>query len=135
MKHILLLSIGLVLAGCASGSSERSADGSSGNAVTIRGSDMNGPLLQAMRARLRNMSITSTGTPCPRIVFRGSRSMGQQGDPSLYIDGALMSDTCILQQIQASDVEYVTVYTGGANIPAGFQHNPFGTIIVQRIRR
>jgi hypothetical protein len=135
MKRALILAIALVAAGCASRTGERGESASAGGAVTVRGSEMNGPLLQALRTRIRTMTVTSAGTPCPRITFRGTRSAGRQGDPSVYLDGALMSDTCILLQVQAADVDYVTVYSGGANIPAGFQHNPFGTIIVQRIRR
>jgi hypothetical protein len=135
MRRILLLSsLALVLGACVSGSRDRSSDASASGALTIPGSDMNGPLLQALRSRVGAMTISNAGTPCPRITFRGSRSATRQGDPSVYVDGALMADTCILQQIQAADVEYVTIYTGGANIPAGFQHNPFGTIIVQRVR-
>jgi hypothetical protein len=135
MKRVLLLSLALILGGCASGGSGERGDRVSGGTITIPGDAMSGPLLPALRNRIRTMTVTSAGTPCPRIIFRGSRSVLRQGEPSVYLDGALMADTCILLQIDAADVEYVTVYAGGANIPAGFQHNPFGTIIVQRVRR
>lgn len=105
------------------------------SAVVIRGTDMSGNLLEALSTRLPTMRVTREGSGCPRIVFRGQRSSLRQGNPSVYVDGTLMTDTCILLLITASDVEYVEVFPSGISSGAGAQRNPFGAILVHRIRR
>jgi hypothetical protein len=134
-RSVFLLGLCLLVAAC--GSARREVDPArvSDGSIMLRGADMSGPLLQASSHRVRNMQVSTAGSPCPRITFRGQRSATQQGDPTVYVDGTMMRDTCILQQIQSSDVEYVRIYTGGAGRPAGMDHNPFGSIVVQRIRR
>jgi hypothetical protein len=134
MKPAIILLALLLLTACGSTRGRDSEERSDG-ALLIRGADLNGPVLQALRNRVPNMTVTTESGRCPRITFRGQRSAIQQGDPSVYVDGAPMRDTCILQQIQSADVEWIRIYTGGASRPAGMAHNPFGTIVVQRIRR
>jgi hypothetical protein len=135
MKHpLLLLALLTLFSACGSTRAGETGERRDGG-LLIRGTELNGPLLQAMQGRVRNMTITAESGRCPRITFRGQRSAIQQGDPSVYVDGSPMRDTCILQQIQSSDVEWIRIYTGGASRPAGMDHNPFGTIVVQRVRR
>jgi hypothetical protein len=104
------------------------------SAVVIRGADMTGNLLDALSTRMPNMRVRREGTRCPGIVFRGQRSSVQQGNPSVYVDGTLMADTCILLLIAASDVDYVEVFPSGIASGTGSQRNPFGAILVHRIR-
>lgn len=100
--------------------------------IVVRGSDMSGNLLDGLRMRVPTMMVGNRQAgACPQIMFRGPRSIRNQGNPSLYVDGALMVDTCILTQITAADVERVEIYT---NSNAGSQRNPFGTIMVYRLR-
>jgi hypothetical protein len=60
--------------------------------------------------------------------------MTTQDNPSLYVDGTLMSDTCPLQQIPVTDVRSVEVYPGGIASRPGIRRNPFGIIMVFRNR-
>jgi hypothetical protein len=60
--------------------------------------------------------------------------MATQGNPSVYLDGTLMSDTCLLSQMPASDIRSVEVYPSGNTSRPGIQRNPFGIIMVFRHR-
>jgi hypothetical protein len=105
------------------------------SAVVISGADMTGNLLDGIRTRVRTMTIRRQSGACPTIMFRGTRSAERQGNPSVYVDGTLMSDTCILQQIPADDVDFVEIYPSGVSSRPNIRRNPFGVIFVQRIRR
>jgi hypothetical protein len=105
------------------------------SAVVINGEDMAGNLLDGIRTRVRTMTIRRQSGACPTIIFRGTRSAERQGNPSVYVDGTLMSDTCILQQIPSDDVDFVEIYPSGISSRPNIRRNPFGVIFVQRIRR
>jgi len=96
---------------------------------------MSGTLLDALRTRVPNMTVTTRDTPCPLIFFRGPRSVRNAGSISVYIDRTHMADTCILQQIVASDVERVEIYPSGQVSEAGIQRNPNGIIMIYRLRQ
>jgi hypothetical protein len=131
MSHLVLL---LALVGCVRPGGTAESAGA-GAATIVRGSEMNGMLLSGLQARVPAMSVQTTSSACPRIVFRGQRSALQQGDPTVYVDGTRMQDTCILLQIPVLEVDYVEIYMGSAGRPAGLPPNPFGTILVHRHRR
>lgn len=124
----------LLLAACGATTPDQQEGSRDGASVTIvRGSEMSGTLLEGLRTRVPTMRVyTNTGT-CPQIVLRGIRSGRNQGNPSIYVDGALMADTCILQQILASDVDRVEIYMGGNAPNIGLPRNPFGFILIYRI--
>lgn len=104
-------------------------------AIVVRGSELpTGTLLDALRSRVPTMTVATRTGECPRIMFRGPRSIRNQGNPSVYVDGTLMLDTCVLSQISTYDVDYVEVYPSGNSSRAGIQRNPFGIIIVSRQR-
>ena len=106
-----------------------------GSAIVVRGSQLSGTLLDGLRSRIPTMTVYTPPGECPHIVFRGQRSMRSQGDPSVYVDGTLMGDTCGLSQIFAGDVERVEIYPSGNTSRAGIQHNPFGLILIFRTQR
>lgn len=81
------------------------------------------------------MSVSYPTGDCPRVMFRGQRSARNQGNPSVYVDGTLIHNTCILAQIQASDVDRVEVFPSGNTSRPGIQRNPFGLILVFRVLR
>jgi len=105
------------------------------SAIIVRGSEMSGTLLTGLRGRVAGMVVRTDAGACPSITFRGQRSMLRQGNPSVYVDGAMMADTCILAQIHAADVDFVEIYTGSATGQREAQNNPFGAIFVYRVRR
>jgi hypothetical protein len=111
---------------------ERPRDSS---AIVVRGSELSGNLLEGLRSRIPTMTVTTPSGECPRIVFRGPRSIRNQGNPTVYVDGTLMRDTCVLYQISATDIDYVEVYPSGISSHPGVQRNPFGLILVYRLGR
>ena len=98
----------------------------------IRGSELAGNVLQSMRGRIPAMRVTTASGECPRILFRGELTIRGQRNPTVYVDGALMSDTCILNEISANDVDYIEVYPGGNTPHGNLQRNPFGVILIVR---
>lgn len=109
----------------------RVADGS---ATVVRGSELSGNFLQSLRNRVPSMTVSERSGECPRITFRGQRSIRNQDNPAVYVDGTRMIDTCILTQISTAEVERVEVYPGGTTSRVGIQRSPFGLILIYRVR-
>ena len=136
MRELACVSLALgALHGCARAhppqeSGERPRDSA---AIVVRGSELSGNLLEGLRSRIPTMTVSTPSGECPRIVFRGPRSIRNQGNPTVYVDGTLMSDTCVLYQISATDIDYVEVYPSGNTSRPGVQRNPFGLILVYRL--
>jgi hypothetical protein len=103
-------------------------------AIVVRGSELSGNLLEGLRSRIPTMTVSTPTGECPRIVFRGPRSIRNQGNPTVYVDGTLMRDTCVLYQMSATDIDYVEIYPSGIASHPGVQRNPFGLILVYRLR-
>jgi hypothetical protein len=131
---LMLIALGAAL-GCGGGASTATRTSSpNGSATVIQGSELSGNLLQSLRNRVPSMTVSEGSGECPRISFRGQRAL-EHRPPTVYVDGAMMLDTCILNQISAMEVERVEVYpSGNASLP-GVQRNPFGVILVYRIRQ
>lgn len=134
MKTLLvLITVGLL--GCASSGHQSTTERTDGSGVVIRGTELSGgSLLDALRRRYSQMSVASVTGQCPQIVFRGPRSGRFQGNPAVYVDGTLMNDTCILQQLGSSDIDYVELYPSGITSKVGVQRNSFGVILVYRLK-
>lgn len=132
--------LSLCCALCACATSKNAAKASAdrtgnGTAIIIKGSDLNAGVLETLRYRVPNMRVgTPPGSRCPRIVFRAERSINNQRDPSIYIDGTRMSDTCALLDVAATDVDHIEVYVSGMTPYAQIERNPFGTILIYRRR-
>ena len=60
--------------------------------------------------------------------------MNHQPQPTVYIDGTLLSDTCALTSVSPNDLDRVEVYTSGDTPYATIRRNPAGVIIVYRKR-
>lgn len=101
------------------------------SALVVQGSDLSGNLLEALRQRVQNMTVTYSTTGCPRITFRGRRT---SANPGIYVDGSLVGDSCILMQMSSNDVDRVEIYRSGSARSAGVQSNPNGLILVYRVR-
>lgn len=104
-----------------------------GSALILRGSDLGGGrnLLDALRTRVQNVTVTYPPAGCPRITFRGRRT---GGNPGIYIDGTLLGDTCALQNVSPDDVDFVEIYRSGNTRRPGIRSNPNGLILVFRVR-
>ena len=121
-----------MLAGCA-GSKTVDDNGSPTNSsgTTIRGSEMAGNILNALRTRIPSIRVTATDA-CPRIAFRGALSMSNQPNPSIYVDGTLMGDSCVLTSINGQDVDRVEVFPSGDTPYATIRRNASGIILIFR---
>lgn len=130
-----IIALGVLTAACGKTAGTTAQAAPDTPAIVVRGTDMSGTLLDGLRARVPTMRIRIERDACPFIVLRGQRSLQRQGNPSVYVDGTLMTDTCILQLIGSSDVDFVEIFPGGASAREATQRNPFGAIFVHRVRR
>lgn len=108
-------------------------DQPSPNAVVLTGEVLSGApggVLEAMRARVPNMQVLRAPAGCPRISFRGVRSLEASVDPRIYVEGTEMKDTCILDQIRTIEVDVVEVYVNGFTDRPGYRGSPNGLILV-----
>ena len=127
---ILLVAFG---AGCSSKrevASTGEAEPNRSSAIIVQGSTLSGNLLDALRYRVPSIQVSTSGAECPTILFRGIRSLGNQRNPTVYVDGTRMSDTCILQQLSASDIDYIELYPSGNTTRTAYERNPFGLILI-----
>lgn len=100
--------------------------------MVLQGSELGGHnFLEGLRTRVQNLTVTYSRTGCPRITLRGRRT---GGNPGIYIDGTLVADTCVLQDISSSDVDVVEISRSGATRRPGIRSNPNGLILVYRRR-
>lgn len=134
-RFLLLLVCGGAVAGCSGRPAPASDSVPDGSAIIVRGSDLAaGSLLESLRTRVPTMTVSMPQGECPRILFRGPRSIRNAGNPGVYIDGTQMLDTCVLMQISASDIESVEVYPSGNTSRPGIRRNGNGLILVFRRR-
>jgi hypothetical protein len=141
--HLLLA---LAVAGaCAPGTGggpipmgEPSGDDRPAGAVQIiTGEQLSGAsatLLDALRGRVGNMRVDRVAGSCPRVTFRGARTVLGASDPLVYVDGAPLGDTCGLDQLRTADVRQVEIYPGGSTSRPGYRSSPHGLILVFRVR-
>lgn len=95
--------------------------------------DFSGPpieLLDAMRGKVRGMIVQESETGCPRIHFRGMRSLQGENDPLVYVGGARATNTCVLTSLSTADVARVETYSSGVAPRPPYQAHPNGLIIV-----
>ena len=131
---LLLALVSAAAIGC-SGRTSTDADGPSAGAIVLRGAELPSTnLLDAMRGRISSMTVSTRSGECPRITFRGQRSVRNQENPGVYVDGTRMLDTCILTQIPTSEIDFVEVYPGGNSARSNIPRNGFGLIVIFRRR-
>lgn len=133
-RHYLLPALLFTTACTASNPADREERPSSSSGIVIQGSELSGNLLESLRGRVGAMTIAYAPGECPRITFRGVRSIRNQANPGVYVDGTMMLDTCILQQISTNDIDFVEVFPSGQSSRVGIQRHPFGLILVFRRR-
>ena len=121
-----------VLTACAaSKTSEDNTSPSNSSGIVIRGSEISGNVLNALRTRIPSIRVAATQT-CPQVTFRGALSVNNQQNPSIYVDGTLMGDTCVLNTINGQDVDRVEVFPSGDTPYPTVRRNASGVILIFR---
>lgn len=124
-----------VFAACASsGNTSGDTRKPGGNATVIRSSEMTGSVLHTLRTRVPSIRISTEGQRCPSIRFRGDLSVLNQPEPSIYIDGGLVGDTCALDHVPAHEIDRIEVYPSGDTPYSEIRRNPAGLILIFRRR-
>jgi hypothetical protein len=123
-----------VLVGCAG---QRAADNTNDTmtrpGLVIKGTEMSGSAISALQTRMPSARINTRGQ-CPQIIFRGDLSVRNPSNPSVYVDGTLMGDTCVLNSIYAQDIDRVEIYPSGNTPYSTIQRNASGVILIFRRR-
>jgi hypothetical protein len=106
-----------------------------GGAIVLRRDELGAgmSLLDALEARVQGMQVSRRTGACPVVSVRGRTSDRATG-ASVYVDGTLMRDTCILQQLRAADVQRVELYPVTGTPPRGYRAGTGGTIVIFRVR-
>ena len=124
-----------VVAGCSAARSEpKASTATSSNAIVIRSSEITGTILNTLRTRIPSMRVLTDAGRCPRLAFRGELSARNAAPPSIYIDGTLTADSCVLDMVPGHEVERVEVYTSGDTPHSQIRRNPSGVILIFRRR-
>lgn len=93
--------------------------------------DADGSVLRAIMGKVPNMKVSFTDMGrCPAIALRSAEDIHGNDFPGVYVDGTHASDTCILESLQARDVERVEIYPMGFTHRHGYGRNNGGLILV-----
>jgi hypothetical protein len=133
-SQLMVCGVLIAWTGCRTTSRERSEEPSNANAIVIRSGDMSGTILQTLRTRIPSIRISTDGERCPVIMFRGNLSMRNQPAPSIYIDGTLTADSCVLDHVAGHDVDRIEVYPSGDTPHSQIRRNASGVILIYRRR-
>lgn len=105
-----------------------------GRAIVMDGDDLDAHttnLLTVLRRRISGMQVSySGGNNCPDVVLRSRKSIFGDNSPVVYVDGARVSNTCVLEQLQPSDVSRIEVYVQGITPRSGYESHANGLILV-----
>jgi hypothetical protein len=106
-----------------------------GRAIVLDGNELDARttnLLSVLRRRIAGMQVSyspSAGA-CPDVVLRSRKSIFGDNSPIVYVDGARAANTCVLDQLQPSDVSRIEVYLQGITPRSGYESHANGLILV-----
>jgi outer membrane cobalamin receptor len=106
-----------------------------GRAIVLDGEDLDAHttnLLTALRRRISGMQVSYSPAAgaCPSVVLRSRKSIFGDNSPIVYVDGARAANTCVLDQLQPSDVSRIEVYLQGITPRSGYESHANGLILV-----
>ena len=87
-------------------------------------------VLDAMRADLPAVHITEAATGCPSLAMRGPNVFPGVSEPTVYLDGAAATNTCLLEDLPAQQIARVEVYPLGVTPRPGYETNSSGLILL-----
>lgn len=131
-RQLLIPTAALLFAACAPATQHSGNLADTGNGVRIEDEAIgaaHGTLLNSIQNRMAGMSL-SRGAECPRITFRGPKSVMLDTNPLVYISGQRAANTCVLETINSDDVSSIEVYPNGVTRRAGYQSAAGGLILV-----
>jgi hypothetical protein len=133
---VLALQVLVAAAGCGSMShgtrDEAGVALQDGGFVLTGQSLLDGPgdLLSTMVGKIPSLRMRRMTERCPQITLRGTASFQSAVDPHVYVDGARATDTCVLEMLDARDVERIEVYPSGLSPRPGYGTHAEGLILV-----
>jgi hypothetical protein len=136
IRSVFALQVLFVAAGCGSlGHGTREEAGvvlQDGGFVLTGQSLMDGPgdLLSTLVGKIPSLRMRRMAEQCPQITLRGAASFQSATNPHVYVDGARATDTCVLEVLDARDVERVEVYPTGVSARPGYGTHAHGLILV-----
>lgn len=92
--------------------------------------DGGGDVLRAMAGKVPNFRVRRIRDQCPQITLRNAVSYQSVVNPHVYVDGARATDTCVLESLQAQDVERVEIYATGVTNRPGYGRHAHGLILI-----
>ncbi|HEX5180989.1 MAG TPA: Plug domain-containing protein [Gemmatimonadaceae bacterium] len=103
---------------------------SAGDAIILSGnilSQQSRSLLTLLKARIPSVQIVDD-QPCPDVYLRGRATIVTPSNPAIYVDGQRATNTCILDMVNALDIDRVEIYPSGE--PRGYLSDPYGVILI-----
>ena len=106
-----------------------------GSATIVTAEELHGTsgsLLRALMGKVPNMKVTFTAgmDRCPSIAMRSYEEHRGGDYPSVYVDGTHAGNTCILETLEAREVDRVEIYPGGITNRPGYRGSNGGLILV-----
>lgn len=93
--------------------------------------DQGGSVLRAIMGKVPNLKVSFRDMGrCPTIAMRTYKDHHGNDFPGVYVDGTHAGDTCILETLDARDVERVEIYPAGFTNRPGYATNNNGLILV-----
>ena len=108
---------------------------SAGSATIVTARELHvgqGSVLRAIMGKVPGMKVTFTVgmERCPSIALRTYQDHLGNDRPSVYVDGTHVRDTCILETLEAREVDRVEIYPMGFTTRPGYATNNAGLILL-----
>lgn len=137
LLRVLALATALAACGGAPMSAAPLRPTGSGGGIELRREQLDplGSLLASLDRRVNNLDVLRPVSDCPVLLLRGRGPVSMRDQPSVYVDGTRVHDTCFLDMMKADQVERVTVFNGPASARPGLFAGQGGIIVIEtRIR-
>ncbi len=106
----------------------------SGGATVITAEELHtasGSVLRALMGKVPNMKVEFIGTDrCPAIALRRAKDFHGFNFPDVYLDGTRATNTCILDNLPAAELDRVEIYPQGFTVRPGYGTSTHGLILL-----
>lgn len=86
-------------------------------------------VLEALQADVPALHIAQS-SDCPSLSLRGPNPTPGLIEPTVYVDGAAASNTCVLEDLSTDQIARVEVYPSGFTPRPGYAPNARGLILL-----